>query len=173
MFLDVRPLLNLSCIGKQHADDGTFFGSLFDRKQRFAGNPTVGNSFVKSFACALTYNNVEAVVTQIACLTGTLNAITDNGDGFIFEHFACFFQWKFFTGSYLFDSSTKINFAILLKMFKQPDAASYTYYELFSSGLMGANVTAQWQIVSPSADVARPTFFLMMTKESLGVTACE
>jgi len=38
-----------------------------------------------------------------------LYAVSDNGDGFVFEDFSCLFQWKFFPGDYVFVNTAKIH----------------------------------------------------------------
>ena len=110
IFLDSGPCLYLSCIWEEHTDDCTFFCSFFNREKSLPWHPSISYSLVIGFACTLTNNHIETVVTQIACLTRTLNTIANHCDCFVFQHFVCLFQWKLFTGDYCLYYATKIHF---------------------------------------------------------------
>ena len=115
---DARPNLDLSGIGKQVLDNGGTLASLFDFKKRLTGNPTVGNGLLPCFsAFTLSHNHIETVITQVKALSRALYAITDYRDHLIFEDFSCFFQWKFFTGNYIFVNSAKINYCHFVFVF--------------------------------------------------------
>ena len=92
MLLDGRPHLYLSGIGEQHAEDGALLGGLLNREERLARYPSVGDGLVVGLAFALADDDVEAVVAQVACLAGALDAIADDGDDLILQYFACFLQ---------------------------------------------------------------------------------
>ena len=92
IFLDLWPSLNLSCIREKHADDCTLLSCLLDREEGLAGNPSVGLGLLVGLAFTLTNDNVESIVAQVACLTRTLDTITDDGDCFILQYFTCFLQ---------------------------------------------------------------------------------
>ena len=92
IFLDSRPHLNLAGIREQHAHDGALFGGLFDGEQGLARHPSVGDCLFIGLAFALSDDDVEAVVAQVAGLTRALNAVADDSDCFVLQHFACLFQ---------------------------------------------------------------------------------
>ena len=118
VFLDARPAFDLSGVGKQDLYDGCFFASFFDTEQCFARHPTVGNSLVVRLARTLSYDHIETVVTQVQTLSRTLNTVTDHCDYFIFQHFSCFFQRKFFAGYYVFVNTAKIHYCHFLFILK-------------------------------------------------------
>ena len=93
-----RPDGDLRGIGHQELDDGPFLARLFDVKKVHAGNPAVRDGLVESLALALADNDLEAVVLEVEGLARTLDAVTDDGDGFVLEDFAGFCEGEFFTG---------------------------------------------------------------------------
>ena len=72
------------------------------------GNPAVGYSFLVSLAFALAYDYVETVVAEIESLTGALDTIADDCDGFVLEDFTCFFEGEFFAGDDGFFNTAEI-----------------------------------------------------------------
>ena len=90
VLFDFGPYLYLSRVAEEHAYDCAFFGSFFDREECLAGNPSVGNAFFIGFALTLANDYVEAVVAEVACLSGALYSVAQHGDGLVFEHFAGF-----------------------------------------------------------------------------------
>ena len=75
IWLDGRPQLHLSCIGKQHANYRTLFGSFLKRKQSLSRHPAVSHSLVVCLTLTLAYNYIKTVITQVTSLTGSLNTI--------------------------------------------------------------------------------------------------
>ena len=110
IFFDTRPAFDLSGVGKQHLYDSCSFASFFNTEQCFTRYPAVGNSFVIGFTRALSYDNVETIITQVQALSRTLNTVTDNCNHFIFQYFSCLFQRKFFAGYYVFVNTAKIHY---------------------------------------------------------------
>ena len=117
VLLQCGPYAHHSRIAQQTHHDCSLLGSLFNREQGFAGNPTIADSLVIGLALTLANNHIETVVTQVASLAGTLHAITDYGDGLVLQHLACLLQGKFFTGHHFFDDATKIQFCHFLFYF--------------------------------------------------------
>ena len=118
ILLKLRPNGNLTGIGKQHADDGSFLGSLLYGEQSLARYPSIGNSLVVGLTLTLAYNYIETIIPKVACLTRTLNTISDNSDCLVLQNLTSFLQRKLFLGDNIFYNATKIHFChklILLK----------------------------------------------------------
>lgn len=80
------PGLGLSSVGKQVHDDGTALNGVVDLEQVLAGNPAVLNGLLPgSTILADTNDDVETVVTEVQALAVALRAVTDEGEGVIFE----------------------------------------------------------------------------------------
>ena len=92
ILLDGRPLLHLTSIREQHAEDGALLGCLLNAEQGLAGHPAVGYCLVVGLALTLANNHVETVVAQVASLSGTLDAIADDGDDLVLQYFTCFLE---------------------------------------------------------------------------------
>ena len=88
--LDLRPLCDLTCVRKQHSDDGTLLSSLLDGEQRLTGNPTISNSLVIAAALTLAYDYIETVIAKIAGLTRTLDTVANDCNRLILQYFTCF-----------------------------------------------------------------------------------
>ena len=114
---DARPHLNLSCIGKEHADDGTLLGSLFDGEERLSRHPSVGHGFLVGLAFTLSDNHIEPIVAQVASLARSLDAIADDGDGLVFQYLTCFLQGKLLAGDHSLEYATEIHFSHILNTF--------------------------------------------------------
>ena len=109
MFLDCRPQGYLGCIAKQVFDDRATLGGLLYLKQRLTGNPAVGNGLVPRLALlALTHDYLETVVTQVECLPGALNAISDDRYGLVLQYFSRFFKCKLVAGDHFLVNTAKI-----------------------------------------------------------------
>lgn len=110
-FLDRRPHGDLAGVGKQVLDDGTLCGCLFDLEKRLAGNPAVGYGLVPTLgAFALAHDDVEAIVLEVEGLSGTLYAVSDHGDRFIFERFESLREREFVAGDHIFLDPSEIHF---------------------------------------------------------------
>ena len=83
ILFDFWPDGNLTGIRKQHAEDCTSLCSLFDREERLSRYPSFSYSLLVGLSLTLTDNDIEAIVTQVACLTRSLNTIADNGNRLI------------------------------------------------------------------------------------------
>ncbi len=111
MFFDLGPDLHLGGVTDEHADDRATFGSLFQIEQGFAGNPAVLYGTLPVFFefRSLAHNDIEAIVAQVKRLGRSLDAITKDGDGFVFENPPRFAERKLFScDNFLFDSA-KVN----------------------------------------------------------------
>ena len=75
-----------------HAQDSALLGSLLNAEEGLARHPAVGNSLVVGLTLTLTDDDIEAVVTQVAGLSGTLHTVTDDGDDFVFQYFTRFLE---------------------------------------------------------------------------------
>ena len=115
--LDSRPYRHYCCVRQQAHYDSTFLASFFNAEQSFARNPAVCYCFIICFSRTLTNDNIETVITQVQCLTGTLYTITDYSDCFIFQYFTSLFQRKFVTDYYIFNSTAKIQLCHFLFCF--------------------------------------------------------
>ncbi len=81
---DTGPYFNLRRIGEQVLDDGCPLACFLNLKQCFTGHPPVGHRLIPGLATlTLSYNHVEAIVTQVKRLSGSLHPITQYGYCFI------------------------------------------------------------------------------------------
>jgi len=112
MRFDFGPQDHLRRVGNQILNDGGFLHRLFDREERLAGNPAVGDGLVpvRLVFRRLPDDDMNAVVFHVEGLCGTLYAVSQNGDHFIFKHLLRFFHRKFFRGHHIFDRAAKIDF---------------------------------------------------------------
>ena len=55
-------------------------------------------------------DDIEAVVAKVACLTRTLDAITENGYCLVLKNLTCFLQRELFAGDYCLYYATEIHF---------------------------------------------------------------
>ena len=123
VLLQSGPYAHHSCIGKQTHHDGALVGSLFDGEERLAWNPSVGLCLLESLALTLAYNHVEAVVAQVASLTGTLYAVANDGNRLVLQNLTCFLKRELFAGHNFLDDAAKIHFChslvdlLLLKLY--------------------------------------------------------
>ena len=110
ILLDGGPLLHLTSVRKQHAEDSTLLSSLLDREECLARYPTVSNGLVIGLALTLANDDVETIVAQVASLSRTLHTITDDGNNLILQYFTCFLKRELLAGDYSLDNATKIHF---------------------------------------------------------------
>ncbi len=109
VFLYRRPELDLGGVAEEVADDGAFFERFFDLEEGFAGHEAIAYCFIPGLGVfPLTDYDVDAVVFLVERLAGALNAVADDGDGFIFQYLLCFGERKFFAGDYIFFNSAEI-----------------------------------------------------------------
>ena len=114
VFLDGGPEGDLAGVGEEELDDGAFFAGFFDLEEGLAGYPAVGDGFVPGLGVlALADDDVEAVVAQVHGLAGPLNAVADDGDGFVFQDLFRFAQREFFAGDDAFFYAAEVDFCHL------------------------------------------------------------
>ena len=126
--LDRRPKLHLSCVAQQHTNDGTFFGSFFQREEGLSGHPSIGYSLVVGLALTLADDDIKTIVTEVACLTGALYAVAEHCNRFVLQHLTRFFERELFAGHYFFNDTAKIQFCHFTFLLNccAAEAASYT-----------------------------------------------
>ena len=110
ILLQCRPNAHHCSVAEQAHYDGTLLGSLLNAEKSLSWNPSVTDGLLESLTLTLTNDYIEAIIAQVASLTGTLYTITDNGDGLVLQHLTCLLQGKLFAGHYLFDDTAKIHF---------------------------------------------------------------
>ena len=85
VFLHRGPQLDLGGVAEEVADDGTSFERFFDLEEGFAGHEAIAYGFIPGLGVfPLTDYDVDAVVFLVERLAGALNAVADDGDGFVF-----------------------------------------------------------------------------------------
>ncbi len=85
VFLYGRPQLDLGGVAEEVADDGASLERFFDLEEGFAGDEAVAYCFIPGLgAFPLTYYDVDAVVFLVERLARALDAVADDGDGFVF-----------------------------------------------------------------------------------------
>ena len=111
------PDRDLGRIGDQELDDGAFLAGLLDLEEVHARDPAVGDGLVIRLALALADDDVEAVVFQVQGLSGALDAVADDGDGFVLQDFACVFQGEFLAGHDVLVDTAKIDLCHVYLLF--------------------------------------------------------
>src|SRR5262249_43810734 len=82
--LEGRPLLLLAGVGEQVLHDGAAPRRLLQREQRLAGNPAVLLGQLPAAALVAQADDyVEAVVLHVERLAAALDAVAEDGDGFL------------------------------------------------------------------------------------------
>lgn len=75
-------------------------------------------SFVLGFGILMLIDNyIKFVVFEVECLFWALYFVVNDGNGFVFYNFLCFFQWEFFMGDYVFFYVIKIQFCYVILLF--------------------------------------------------------
>ncbi len=106
-----RPDGALGGVGHEHLDDGAAPDGFVDFEQGLAGFPAVldGAVPVALEGAGLADDDVEAVVAQVERLRRALDAVADDGDGFVLEHLAGLGHGEFLPRDDFFLDSAKIN----------------------------------------------------------------
>ena len=112
MGLDAGPDGFERAVVDEHHDDGGFGAGFFDVEEGLAGFEAVldGAFPVALETGVLADDAPDAVVAHVQRLGGALHAVADDGDDFILQNLARFFQREFRAGDDFFFDSTKINF---------------------------------------------------------------
>ena len=117
MLLHRGPDRDLGRVGNQELDDGALLAGLLDFEEVHARDPAVGDGLVIRLALALADDDIESVVFQVQGLSGALDAVADDGDGFVLQDFACFFQGEFLAGHDVLVDTAKIDLCHVYLLF--------------------------------------------------------
>ena len=117
MLLHRGPDGDLGRIGNQELDDGALLAGLLDLEEVHARDPAVRDGLVIRLALALADDDVEAVVFQVQGLSGALDAVADDGDGFVLQDFACFFEGELFAGHDILVDTAEIDLCHVYLLF--------------------------------------------------------
>jgi hypothetical protein len=109
--LDAREDDLEGAVVDEHHDDGGLLAGFLDVEEGLAGLEAVlgGAVPVALEAGILADDDVEAVVAHVERLGGALDAVADDGDGFVLEDLLGLLQGEFLAGDDVFLHSAKIN----------------------------------------------------------------
>jgi len=93
-WLEVRPSLGLSGVGKQVHDDSSLVDSLVNVEEVLARNPPILLGLLPaSTVLPDTNNDVDTIVTEVQTLTVTLRTVTDESKSVVLEVFEELLSW--------------------------------------------------------------------------------